>query len=1385
MLIPQTEIIINLDGAELARVVVEPGVYLIGTHPVADIIAQAEGVALYHAHLTVTPDEMRIQDLGSESGTYVSGVLATEALRIWPNQKVLIGPAVLEARRVRTSAIDQSLPAPAVAARKILPEEFLRGRKYEIAGTVGQGGMGAVLRAHEATTHRTVAMKVMLANISEADVVRFISEAQITSQLEHPNIVPVHELGVDEHDQVFYTMKLVQGVNLREILDKLKAGDADTCAQYPLRRLLVVLLRVCDAIAFAHSKGVIHRDLKPDNVMIGDFGEVLVMDWGLAKVLGTPEVPYEPAAAAMEKVVSSARSAQGDSFTHVGAFVGTPHYMSPEQARGETETLDARADVWALGAILRQILSLAAPVEGEDADEIMAKVRAGQLVTIPKEAPHCPGGWVPEALTAVAEKAQSVDREKRYATAAEFREEIDAYLGGYATQAERAGAFRQLWLLMNRHRAVSASLLVLLVVCVVFVVRLVASERRANVSADLARTNQQRAEEKEQLAHAAEARALADRKIAREQFARSQRALADAAFRESDSTAMLAALDAVPEDLRDSEWRYLRSRADNSQARVENENGNWYVGAAADPVHPGVFAVVAIGGELVMVEGSTGKRLRSFPLTPRQKHGNWHRGVDFSPDGERIAVGSMGDGGVAIYRVKDGECLAQWEGEGVDKVQFNETGDRLFTVDDQRGLVVHDAATGEVRGECKPCFRGAYAGGGKAIVSDGELLRVVDPVSHQVERELYRGRAWITSVSMPLGAKNVYFATRDGMIRGLNFADGTVMFEGRLADRNAWITAVSAGRYVIAGTGAGDQFREMRMWDTETGYQLPPLLGGVSAVEGLAIHPATGDVIVNGVDTRTWNVGTRPPQWTFDGAGQSGVFWGEEFIPGTSPVRLEADGQFKEPPYRWHTRTQNALVATAAGKVAAVARLRGPGPRSADIFVVRRTGQGVEIAQTFSYEYDVRALRLSPDGERLAVYNYYSSLIAWDTKTGQKLPACDLKGIHVIQDLRWVGTERLAAVVSIKPRGSPGWEERVVLWDVQTGRQMASVHSDTPMDCLAVSPDGKLLAEAGQDKYVRLRDAETLAVKDTFRAHDGPVTALAFHPSKPLLATASADRTVRLWNLANRTMEEEIRSPGKEPRALNFNTTGNLLACCDVTPSGFVWDLRIAQPEAQVQARRAVEARRQKEIADSTARRGLWAEARAAYEALVRLDPETSMRWFQLSPVLVQLGDHEAYRQHCHAMLERYGDTDEVMVMERTAKACLIEPIDEADRQRALRLAETAVVKGANHPSLVYFQFAKGLGQYRSGAFDAAAETLQAFGERPATGDLDLHARAVLAMANYRAGRTEEARTILKVAQEAASTVLPAEGTDQTGAWHDYLTARLLLREAAATLEEK
>jgi eukaryotic-like serine/threonine-protein kinase len=202
-----------------------------------------------------------------------------------------------------------------------------------------------VLRATDQDIRRDVAMKVMHgAAVSDEQRQRFINEAQITGQLEHPSIVPVYELGELE-GEAFYTMKFVNGRTLSEVLAE----------EYPIARLLGIFLKSCDAIAFASSRGIIHRDLKPDNIMIGEFGEVLVLDWGLAKAIGAEESPVADSAQTLNL------DAAGAELTLEGDVLGTPAYMSPEQARGRVDEIDIASDIYALGAILYTILTHSPP----------------------------------------------------------------------------------------------------------------------------------------------------------------------------------------------------------------------------------------------------------------------------------------------------------------------------------------------------------------------------------------------------------------------------------------------------------------------------------------------------------------------------------------------------------------------------------------------------------------------------------------------------------------------------------------------------------------------------------------------------------------------------------------------------------------------------------------------------------------------------------------------------------------------------------------------------------------------------------------------------------------------------------------------------------------
>ena len=258
-----------------------------------------------------------------------------------------------------------------------------------------------ILEAEDVSARRRVAMKTLLQVSSAEDTARFIEEAQITAQLEHPNIVPIYEVNVNELDQPFFTMKLVRGESLRKVLERLERDAEGAVRQYPLAELLGIYSKVCDGVAYAHSKGVVHRDLKPENIMLGEFGETMIMDWGLAKPL--EQSVGEAEARNRTLIYSTRRRHSGDLLTLEGSALGTPEFMSPEQASGRSHTVNGLADVYSLGAVLYNILTLQPPVTGRDPLEVLERVAAGTIVppemlAAGRRLPHLPGGEVPREL---------------------------------------------------------------------------------------------------------------------------------------------------------------------------------------------------------------------------------------------------------------------------------------------------------------------------------------------------------------------------------------------------------------------------------------------------------------------------------------------------------------------------------------------------------------------------------------------------------------------------------------------------------------------------------------------------------------------------------------------------------------------------------------------------------------------------------------------------------------------------------------------------------------------------------------------------------------------------------------------------------------------------
>jgi serine/threonine-protein kinase len=301
--------------------------------------------------------------------------------------------------------------------------------RYRLGAAIGRGGMGEVLSATDEQIGRQVAVKRLRATAPEPiTLTRFLREARIQGRLEHPAVVPVHELSRDEAGRPFFVMKQLAGVTLADVLARLAAGDADAARLYPRQRLLRAFTEVCLAIEFAHTRGVVHRDVKPWNIVLGDFGEVYLLDWGVARVVGDApgRTTFSDIDTADDRSGGSGSAVAGDGTgTVAGVILGTPGYISPEQIRGDTD-LDHRADVYALGCILFEMLALA-PLHPRGA-ESLASALGGLAGARPSV--RAPARDVPPELDLICVRATALDRADRYATARELGDAVQLFLDG-------------------------------------------------------------------------------------------------------------------------------------------------------------------------------------------------------------------------------------------------------------------------------------------------------------------------------------------------------------------------------------------------------------------------------------------------------------------------------------------------------------------------------------------------------------------------------------------------------------------------------------------------------------------------------------------------------------------------------------------------------------------------------------------------------------------------------------------------------------------------------------------------------------------------------------------------------------------------------------------
>lgn len=1043
---------------------------------------------------------------------------------------------------------------------------------HTVQGFVARGGMGAVYRAKQVALDREVAVKVMTAEAESPEMAeRFRREARVLGRLEHPNIVPIHDLGTDADGQLFYTMKLVKGRTLQHILNDLRPENPDALREHRLPALLTIFRKVCDAIAFAHSQGVIHRDLKPDNVMVGEFGEVLVMDWGLAKLLrSNDEIRMTNDEGASPEGIHSSFDIPHSSFraeenspslaTLAGAVMGTPQYMSPEQAWGMIDDLDARSDIFSLGGILYAILTLRPPVEGKTLDEVLEKVRTGTITpptafgaaTASKSAktkkgevleakkitplPHIVGGRVPSAISAVAMKALRLQMDERYQSVKDLSADIEKYQGGFATSAEKAGAWKQLTLLMLRHKAVTASLVAMVLISIGFVIKVMASERKATRHAEIATANEHRANDS-----AAESR---------RSLARAQIALADAAATSLDAAAMRRALDACPEELRDDSWRYLDSRVDSSFCELDKMHG---------PIFRAIFTRGANGGDCLLLQES-GTKILVFDLVKRAVTRTIETGIrrrmtgSLSLDGREIAVASGDPLEVKIFDVATGEEKFRYSDPTVKNGEL--TGLTLSADNSRISFSLKaashpnylhsvDRATKAVRWSMKNVMMSKASPDRTLLgVSIDNTIHILREDSGERVCAMEPSRAFIWDIAFSPDSTLVAAGDHHGFASVWNAASGERRQRFRVTNGRVNGAAFTRdGRLVTLAQLTADESsqRVIQVWNPDNLVAVETHFATAAYTYALSINPENGTICAPGRVTKFWRTPVHEQVVAINAGNScfSVLFFGERFL------LTSGAGKYFE---FWDMQKQPPVVLNLM-------------PRSTNSGVVNAT-RDRGFFTNFPLKKVVRA-SLDASGQpkvEPGPWNMVGHAIATD-KTGTEVIVADNPVLmRYVADkpdplLKWrldgvVRWKHVAyadgdtKLVSAGSRERAAGEETDVLafWDRETGHLLHRIDVPTVLTALAVSPDGRVVACGGSDKTVRFYAARDFHLERTMRAHDRTVTAIAWHPTQPIIATASDDVALKLWDSRDGTLIGHTLGIGRAILAVSFDAKGNRVA---------------------------------------------------------------------------------------------------------------------------------------------------------------------------------------------------------------------------------------------------
>jgi WD40 repeat protein/serine/threonine protein kinase len=1034
-------------------------------------------------------------------------------------------------------------------------------RHYELGAEIAKGGMGRVVAARDLRLGRAVAIKELLPRHRDSSR-RFEQEARITARLQHPAIIHVYEAGVWSGGEPFYAMPQIAGRSLDKVI-----------AERPLLAdrlgLLPNVIAVVDALAYAHSHRVIHRDLKPSNVLVGEFGETVVIDWGLAKDLAAPD----DAAASL----TSMRSLAGESLagaptlgsvvgslqhsrapdTAAGSIVGTPAYMPPEQARGEP--VDERADVYALGALLYHVLVAAAPYVGASSRAVLSAVVDGPPPDIRDREPGAPVD-----LIAIVGKAMARDPRRRYANAGELVLDLKRFQTGQLVAARRYTARERAVRWLRRHRTAVALTAIavagLAVIGAISVRRILSEKAVAERATRRLLVENGRAELL--VGHAGRAVvSLARAYELGERGAAIGFLLAEAMRPFRMATHTFAAGDGAIAVARSADGRRVATGSEDGKLLIWDVATGAAVMLATDrPIRFVAFDPrgrhLIAGGDATLAVWDVERRAVVATMA-----GHTDAIVDIEVDraGERVATGSR-DGTARVWDLATGEILATFEhGARVNSIHFSPDGEYVLTASDDRTAGFWDAVTGDVvqylRAHDGPVLSARFDAAGALVITAGEdaTARLWNPrTGKQVLARPLDHRGAVLDARLSPDGRRAITASRDHTaalweIPPVSLADTAELprVVAELVRRLEHADEVEA----VAFSSDARQFvtsgreRIVRLWDGITGQALATYEGHADQLAGVLWSDDDTTLLSAGFDgtARVWSAprpALRPSSdagalrgvaiagnTVVAGAADGVVVWsrdrGEQLAFVDDPVRVAAvamspdgdrvaiaseDGSAAI----WDVATR-ATVAVLDHETAPVYAIAW---RSDGAAVITGARDGVRVWSTstwqvtnrFAGERQINAIALDPGETHLVTASESGEVAVWSTATWSSIAAFRIAGG--------------AYTVAFGPAGDRvvvgGDGDTPEIWTLApVPRKLVVLEGPTGIvHATGFSPDGALVITGSADGVTRVWDATTGKLLGRLAGHADAVTGMAFDRDRTHLWTASADGAVRMWDVA-------------------------------------------------------------------------------------------------------------------------------------------------------------------------------------------------------------------------------------------------------------------------------